>query len=159
MVLCEEIIYYMSTKLTLSQKKDYAATLYGNGLTQQNMLAAKVGVTEKTIGRWVKKYGWESLRRNIPLMKDEQLQMLLSELEQLNNSIADKPNGFRFADSKEADVRRKLIRDIETLEGENSVADVINVAMKFSKWVSQIDFQKGQEVSTLFDGFIKEQLR
>lgn len=149
----------MAAKLTTDQKKDYARTLYSGGLTQKNLLAAKVGVTEKTISRWIKKYGWEKLKRNIPMLKDEQLVKLLDELSELNDFILKKEEGTRFADNKQADIRRKLIRDIETLEGESSVADVIHVAMKFSKWVSLIDLKKGQEVSTLFDGFIKEQLR
>lgn len=146
-------------KLTLEQKKEFGRTLYSTGLTQQNLLAKKVGVTEKTIARWIKAYGWDKLRRNIPMLKDEQLIKLLDELTELNEYIANKPEGIRFADSKEADIRRKLIRDIETLEGESSVADIISVAMKFTKWVSNIDHKTGQEVSTLFDSFIKEQLR
>ncbi len=145
-------------KISNSAKREYARTLYLAGETVAKVLAAKVGVTEKTMGRWIKQENWEQYRLNIPVVQQEQLQKLMRELEQLNEHIANKPEGQRFADTKEADIRRKLVADIEALKDDASVADTISVSMSFTRWLSRIDVKKAQEVSTYLDAFIKEKL-
>lgn len=146
-------------KITTHQKKELAEMHYRAGMTMAKQLALKVGVTEKTMGKWIKEGEWEKLRMNIPLVKQEQLQKMLRELEQINQSIEEKPPGQQFADSKTADVRRKLIADLRDLEGETSVSDKVSVAMAFTKWLGKVDVAKAQEVGTLMDVFIKESLR
>lgn len=145
-------------KLDNKQKRELAKMYYLEGHTVQKYLAKKVGVSEKTIGKWIKDDKWEDLLLNIPAVKQEQLQKLLRELSALNQFIEDKPEGQRFANSKEADVRRKLVSDIEALEGEASVRDTVAVAMQFVKFVSKIDADLSKQVNNLFDLFIKDKL-
>lgn len=145
--------------LTRKQKEELAKMYYLQGYTVQKELAAKVGVSEKTISKWKIEGGWDKLMLNIPMVKQQQIQKLLRELEELNEHIEGKAEGKRFADSKEADVRRKLIADIKDLEGEASVSDIIGVAMAFTKWVSKTDVDKSREIGNLFDLFIKEKLQ
>jgi transposase len=145
--------------LTRKQKEELAKMYYLQGFTVQKDLAVKVGVSEKTISKWKNEGGWDKLVLNIPMVKNQQVQKLLSELEELNEFIETKEEGLRFANSKEADIRRKLIADIKDLEGDASVSDVIGVAMAFTKWVSKTDVEKSREVGNLFDLFIKERLR
>lgn len=147
-----------TTKMDREAKKELAKMYYLRGLTVQKELAAKVGVTEKTIGKWIKDEKWDDLKLNIPMVKQEQLQKLLRELAALNQSIEDREEGQRFATSKEADVRRKLVADIKDLEEDASVADTISVAMAFTKWVSQDDLELSRRLSDLFDSFIKDKL-
>jgi len=143
-----------------NQQKEFAKTLYlKSGITVQKELAARVGVSENTMGKWVKDEGWEKLRQNILLTRQEQLQYLLAELEELNKFISSKPEGFRFASSKEADTRRKLIRDIKDLETKASIAEIIEAAQRFTTWLTKVDYAKAKEVAVLFDSFIKEHLR
>ena len=150
----------MATALSNQQKKDWAKTLYlRENMTVQKELAARVGVNPNTIGRWIQDEGWEKLRSNVLMTREEQLQNLLTELEELNNFIKSKKDGLRFADSKEADVRRKLIKDIKDLETKASIAEIIETAKRFIRWVSAFDIDKGKEISGLFDSFIKENLK
>ncbi len=149
----------MSKTLVIAQKKEMARALYLQGETIAKVLASKVGVNEKTMGNWIKNEGWENLRKNIPLVKQQQLQNLLSELEQLNEFIKTKPEGKRFADAKEGDVRRKLIKDIEALENEASIADVVSVSIAMTKFIAQSDLKKAQELSMYFDAYIKDKLK
>lgn len=132
---------------------------YRAGMTVQKQLALKVGVSEKTMSKWVREGEWEKLRMNIPLVKQEQLQAMLTELQQLNEFISTKPEGLRYADSKEADIRRKLVADIEALEGEAGIADTISVANGFTRWLAKVDVEKAQEIGLLLDSYIKEILR
>lgn len=150
----------MADKLTTKQKKEWAKTLYTKeGITIQKHLAEKVGISENTISRWVREEEWEKWRNNMLLTREEQMQNLLMELVQINESIQKYAPGKRFADSKLADVRRKLIKDIKELETKASVAEMIHTAQAFIKFVSATDFEMAKTVATLFDSFIKSSLK
>lgn len=147
-------------KLNSEQKKAWAKTLYTREqITNQKELAETVGVSQQTMSKWVNSENWESYRKNMLLTREEQLMKLLNELEQINNYISNKPEGTRFADNKEADIRRKLIRDIKDLETKASLAEIIETAKRFTRWLSPVNLQKAKEVSALFDDFIKDCLR
>ncbi|MBA3901593.1 MAG: DDE transposase family protein [Bacteroidetes bacterium] len=142
------------------KKKEYAKTLYlKEGITMQKELAVRVGVSENTMSRWMRNEGWEKLRKNILLTREEQIQHLLSELEEINGFIKLKPKGERFASSKEADIRRKIIKDIKELETNASLAEIIDTAKKYTNWLAKIDFAKAKEAASFFDLFIKENLK
>jgi hypothetical protein len=96
---------------------------------------------------------------NLLMTREEQLQNLYAELKELNEFIKDKKPGKRFADSKEADTRRKLIIDIKALETKASIVEMIETAKRFIQWVKKFDFEKAKELTVLFDGFIKDSLR
>ena len=149
----------MATQLSNQQKKDWAKTLYLKENLTQNVIAARVGVNPNTITRWKDEEGWDRLRSNMLMTREEQLNNLLMELEELNNFIQSKKDGMRFADSKEADVRRKLIKDIKDLETKASIAEIIETAKRFIRWISAFDLEKGKDISSLFDAFIKENLK
>jgi transcriptional regulator with XRE-family HTH domain len=147
------------SKLTIQQKKEWAKTLYTKeGMTVYKELAARVGASALTISKWVNEGQWEKLRVNMLLTRQEQLVLMINELEELNNYIKKKPAGERFADSKQGDTRRKLIRDIKDLETKASVAEMIETARRFTGWVKIHDYAKAQEFVTLFDAFIKDNL-
>lgn len=149
----------MGSKLTIQQKKDYAKVLFTREKLAQKDVAQKAGVSEKTISKWVNDENWKRMRQSILLTRQEQMQNLLMELEELNAFIQSKAEGFRFATSKEADTRRKLIRDIKELETKASLAEIIETCKRFIKWLQPVDYAKAKEVAALFDEFIKDNLR
>lgn len=150
----------MADKLTNRQKKDWAKTLYlKENITTQKELAARVGVSQNTIGKWVAEGKWEGMRTNLMLTREQQYHNILMELEQLNNSIKLKTEGKRFADAKEADARRKMIKDLKDLETKANIAEIINTSIHLVRWVNTFDVEKGKEVASLFNSFIKENLR
>jgi DNA-binding XRE family transcriptional regulator len=149
-----------SKKLTSEQKKAWAKMLYTREqITNQKELSETVGVSQQTMSKWVNNENWEQYRKNVLLTREEQLLKLLNELDQINAYIEKKPEGARFADNKEADIRRKLIRDIKDLETKASLAEIIETAKRFTRWLSPVNLQKAKEVSALFDDFIKDCLR
>ncbi len=150
----------MAEKLNTDQKKEWAKTLYTKeGITIQKQLADKVGVSENTMSRWVRDGEWEKLKNNMLLTREEQMQSLILELVEINAAIKMRDKGERYADSKLADIRRKLIRDIKDLETKAGVAELINSGQRFIKWVSIFDFEKSKEIAELYNSFIKENLK
>ncbi|MCO5229602.1 MAG: DDE transposase family protein [Chitinophagales bacterium] len=141
--------------LSIEQKKQWAKILYTKeGVSVVKELATRVGVTEKTMGKWVADGNWKTLKKSLLLTRQEQLAALYNELEQVNNHIQTKPEGKRFADAKEADARRKLIKDIESLEQETSLNDVYNVARKMLEHWRTIDIEKTKLLTECFDHLI-----
>ncbi len=157
---------------------DYAKMLFVKERLTQKEVARRVGVTEKTIGKWVDQEKWEDLRKSMLTTKDSQLTHLYNQLEWLNNHIAQRdiiydlpagvsPNDKNFnaakyriiqgnvANSKEADSIAKITSAINKLETETSIADTVEVAMKFIKYVSPSDFELSKKITDYFDSYIK----
>ncbi len=141
-----------------ARKMELARALYLSGNTQQKDLANRVGVTEKTMGRWVAKEQWDKLRKNLLLTREEQMAAMLTELEELNAYIKLKPQGERFASTKEADIRRKLVRDLRELETRASVAETVNVARAMLVWCREHDPAQAAILTTTFDTYIRTRL-
>lgn len=146
------------TKETQERLKEHAKLLYTrDNITTQKELAVKVGVNEKTVGKWIEEGNWKKLKQNIVLTRQEQHAKLMDELERLNTFIAASKLGF--ADSKTADTRRKLIRDIKDLEAESlGLADAISVQVQFLDFVRKESLEHAQMIADYSDMFIKSKL-
>lgn len=147
-------------KEEVERRKNHAKILFiRDGVTTQKELSQKVGISEKTIGKWINEEGWEKLQRNFVLTREEQMANLLDELSELNAFIRLKPEGKRFADAKEGDVRRKLIKDIKELETKALLPDIIHACVGLLDFIRKADLSKAQDLSRFVDAYIKSQLR
>lgn len=148
-------------ELSINQKKEWAKQLFIENKLSQKLIAEKVGVSEKAISRWVNdpNENWERLRKSLLISKQEQLGNLYEQLSEINEHIKRKPEGQRFADSKQADIMVKITAAIEQLEEETNLADVFEVGKRFITWLQTHDFEKAKAVVDLYDGFIKHSLK
>lgn len=135
-------------------KRQVARTLFVHGKMTQKEIASKLEVTEQTISRWAKKDHWDDLKRNIISGKQEILRSLYAELEALQGGIGK----GRYADSKTADIRRKLITDIRQLETQYSISEAIQIGMDFCDFLKIIDNDFAAKVTDYYRAFINEQL-
>jgi transcriptional regulator with XRE-family HTH domain len=146
------------TKQEAAQKRDLAKLLFIHETLTQKEVAARVSVSEVTISKWAKADAWESLKVSITITKEEQLKNLYRQLSAINEEIASRPDR-RFATTAEADTISKLASSIDKMETAIGVSDIISVGKKFLDWVRKFDLRKAQEITPLYDAFIKDNLR
>lgn len=145
-------------ELTNTQKKEWAKTLFlRENLTQQE-IADKVGVSRQTVNRWSQAEKWEEQKVGITLTRQQQVANLYRQVAEINRTIAERPEGERFANSKEADILGKLSAAISKMEQEVGIADMISVLTDMINWLRQLDVEKAKEFTRLADAYIKDKL-
>lgn len=135
-------------------KKEWAQILYCKEGLSQKEIADKVGVTEKTIRNWRDEGKWETIKVSVIMSRENELNRIYAQINELNTHIENKPQGQRFANSKEADALKKLTSAAKDLETERSLRNTIDVFIEFTKWLSKTDVKKSQEAGQLFDAYI-----
>lgn len=146
------------TDLTNAQKKEWAKTLYlRENLTQQE-IADRVGCSRVTVSNWMRAGKWEEQKVGITLTRQEQVGNLYRQVAEINRSIANRPEGERFATSKEADILGKLAAAISKMEQEVGIADTISVLTGLIEWLRPLDLEKAKEITRFADAYIKEKL-
>lgn len=145
-------------ELTNAQKKEWAKTLYlRENLTQQE-IAERVGVSRVTVSNWVRTGKWEEQKVGLTLTRQELVANLYRQVAEINRAISQRPEGERFASSKEADILGKLSASIRNMEQEVGIADTISVLTGFIEYVRAVDLEKAKELTKLADAFIKDKL-
>lgn len=82
--------------LRKKQEQDYAKSLFLAGGNTQKEIAERVGVTEKTLAKWIKDGKWETLKKSLLTTKQSQLSELYDQLENINNEIKTRPIVYDF---------------------------------------------------------------
>lgn len=145
-------------ELSGQQKKDWARTLYLRENLTQAEIATRVGVSRVTINKWAQGGKWEEQKAGMTITRDQQIANLYRQVAEINRVIADRPEGERFASSKEADILGKLSASIHKMETDAGIADTISVLTKFVNWLRPVDLEKAKEITRLADAFIKDLL-
>lgn len=140
-----------------TELREVAKVLFMQGYTQKE-IAGKIAVSEQTISKWAKADHWNNLKKNLVNAKSERLSELYDELLAFNLMIKNREEGCRFPNSKEADVRRKLIRDIADLERKYNIGQTTTIARDFITFCRDIDFDFAQKANEYFDLFINHQI-
>lgn len=137
-------------------KQQIAQTLYLNGQSFKD-IAATLKVNEHTVSRWAKSANWEALKTNLLTGKQQRLSELYNELREFNRMIADK-DGYKVADAREADARRKLITDIKDLESSFSIAQAVTIGQDFCDFVKSLDYELARKVVEYYKAFLNDQI-
>lgn len=140
-------------------KKDIAKSLYLNGSFTQEEIAAKVGTTRQTVSRWVKEGGWEELKASFTITPTQILAGLNRQIVEINNNINEREEGKRFATVSEADTLAKLASAIKKIESDAGIADIVDVAIRFTNWLRPLDLEMAKKFNELLDAFLKEQMK
>jgi len=146
----------MAEQLTLKQKKEWAKLLFLKENLTQVEIAERVGVSKVSINKWVNAGKWDLEKASLTVTRQEQLSRLYQQIAEINKGIAEREEGKRFANSKEADSINKLAAAIEKMEKECSLRDIVSVSVDFLNWLRKYDLLKAKELSAYFDMYIKD---
>lgn len=148
----------MATKKEMQDKRDHAKLLFIHEQLSQKEIAVRIKVSEVTISKWAKLDRWDDLRVSITITKEEQLKNLYRQLAEMNKAISERQDK-KYATSAEADAISKLATAIDKMESDVGIADIVSVAKKFLSWLRKFDLSKAQDMTPLFDAFVKDNLR
>jgi transposase-like protein len=146
-------------QLSIDQKKAWAQQLYCEDKETQKSIAIKVGISEKTLCQWIEKYNWDRLKKSLLISKQEILTSYYDQLQELKEFVANKTEGSRYADSKEADIMVKITTAIKNLEEETCMADVFEIGKRLINFIQKIDFEKAKEILSYYDLFLADELK
>lgn len=139
--------------LKKTQEREFARALFVSENQSQKTIAIRVGVTEKTVAKWILEGNWKKLKTSLLTTKQNQLSFMYDQLDWQNTLIS--MRDIKVASSKEADVIMKLTASIEKLETETGVGETVAVGRQFIEFVSQEDLKLAKEVTRYFDLFIQ----
>ena len=138
-------------------KKGIAKSLYLDGNYTQEEIADKVGTTRQTVARWIKDGSWDSIKASVAITPAQIIAQWNRQIIEVNNAIAGREEGKRFATPAEADALAKLAGAINKLQNDIGVSDCVSVAMRFLSWLRPLDIEAAKQSNNLFDAFIKDQ--
>lgn len=150
----------MAKNLTTTTKQYLAKILYTREQLDGKVVAQKVGISEKTMSEWVKKFAWKNLRNRMLLAKDAQISALYEELEEITTAIQSKEAGQRYADTKIADIRVKTTAAIRNLETDLAIADLVESGIRFVKFLQKVDTaQNVVDIADKWHSFIQASIK
>jgi transcriptional regulator with XRE-family HTH domain len=150
----------MAENTTMADKQYLAKILFTREKLEQKLIAKKVGVSEKTISKWVNEFNWRSLRDRLLVGKEEVLNNLYEQISNLNRAIQDKNVGEKYGDTKQADILIKYTASIRNLETELAIADLVESGIRFIKYVQQVGtIEQVMEISELWNQFLQASLK
>jgi uncharacterized protein YjcR len=132
--------------------REIAQMLFTNGYKQKE-IAFKLGFSETTISKWSKEGNWRTKKSGLLTEKDSLIEGLMSELAEYKRMVENK-EGFKFSDSKEADARRKIMKDLKDLENEYNLGSAIQTGQDYINHLREIDVEFASQSLEAFDGFI-----
>jgi transposase len=145
-------------KISIQLKKDLAKILFTREQLDQKIVAQRVGVSEKTMSKWVNDEGWKELRNRMLISREDQLNSFYEQLSNLNEQI--KKNDFSVPDSKQADIQVKLTASIRSLETDLAIGDIVSAGMKFIKHIQKVGtIDQVKEFAELWNSFIQSEIK
>lgn len=146
-------------KLSNAQKKEWAKQLFMQGDITQKDIAIKVGIAEKTMGRWVEEEKWDVQRKSLNVTTDEIIRDLLDTLDHMRKEAKIAATDNDPATKPDSDGIYKMSLAIRKLQDKTGIGDTIRTMMEFIKFVMPEDHALAQEIAKYGDLFIESCLK
>lgn len=147
-------------KRTTDEKKDHAKLIFLTENVTQKEIANRVKVREATVSKWVREERWEDYKISLTITKEEQIKHFYNQLREINEEIASRVFPEKnYPSNSESDTITKLANAIAKMEGDVGVAEMISVIQKQLSWLRKFDLPLAQQLTPIFDAFIKDHLR
>lgn len=113
-------------------EKLLARELYTATTLSQKELGERVGVSERTIGTWVRSGNWDALRQAQNVTRDKLLRQAYASLDKINTAI----NNVGGIPSKLLnDAKSTAVREIQTLEKRDGLSSTVAVMESFLSYL------------------------
>ena len=143
----------------LNEQRGKAKSLYLTGQYDQKEIAALLGYSEKTIGKWKAEDEWDSFKTSLLTTRENELRRLYKMLKSLNDSIDEFAEAKIPINSKQADAVLKLTTAIKNLEIETSIAEKVEVGTDFINLVRKEDVELSKQITKWFDVYLKSTMK
>ena len=148
----------MKKNLTNKEKEDLALDLYLSTDKNQKEIAKSVGVSEKTIGKWITEE-WKLQKIALTITGKNLIAAYYSQLNELNEAINARDKGSRFPTSEEADIMSKIKSAIVAIDKKKNVSIYIEVFEEFTNWLRMKDLPFTQNVIDFFTEFLHKKTK
>lgn len=137
-------------------KRDKARSLYMTGQFTQSQIADIVGVSSRTIIRWVEAESWDVILESSKSTKEKRIAKYQGYLQSIEQRIETRedPNE-RHPTTAEIDQMAKLESIIKKLRDDASIGEVVMYSKNLCAFVQAYDLEKAKEISVVCDGYIK----
>jgi len=142
--------------ISKKQEREYARILYVSERLTFKDIAERVGVTEKTIGKWAELDNWDKLRKSLLTTRQSQLVHWYNQLEAINLAIEERAN---IPTNSEADTMSKITSNIQKLEVEISLGEYVQVTKKVLEFIQTVDLDAAKLFTRYADEFINSKLK
>lgn len=142
--------------ISKKQEREYARILYVSERLTFKDIAERVGVTEKTIGKWAELDNWDKLRKSLLTTRQSQLIHWYNQLEAINQAIEERGN---IPTNSEADTMSKIASNIQKLEVEISLGEYVQVTKKILEFIQTVDLDAAKMLTKYADEFINSKLK
>ncbi len=142
--------------ISKKQEREYARILYVSERLTFKDIAERVGVTEKTIGKWAELDNWDKLRKSLLTTRQSQLIHWYNQLEAINLAIEERGN---IPTNAEADTMSKITSNIQKLEVEISLGEYVQVTKKILEFIQTVDLDAAKMLTKYADEFINSKLK
>jgi DNA-binding transcriptional regulator LsrR (DeoR family) len=147
------------SELSKQQKKELAKTLFLTGKFTQKEISEKTGVSRQSLSKWVNDGKWEELLVGVTISRENILQGLQRQINEINKAILNREDGARFATPSETVTIGKLSEAIKKLEIDLGISEIVSVSIAINEFIKKFDVEKAKEVSEYFDAFVEEKMR
>ena len=142
--------------LSKDAEREFARILYVSERITAKEIAERVKVSEKTIGSWIEKFGWDKLRQSLLTTRQYQLVHWYNQLDAINTDIATRTPPIPV--SKEADTMSKITANIKSLETQIGLGEYVEVGTKLLTFIQDIDLNDARRFKNYLDEFINSKL-
>lgn len=136
-----------------NDKKELAKSLFVKSGFTRKEIANTVGITEKTLRKWIEEYGWEDLKITESITRSHLLKEAYKQLKNINDYIDRELGGV--PNKEMSDAKAVIRKEIEALS-EQPLYIYVEVAEEFTSWLSMNHPKELKQVTSLIYEFIEE---
>ncbi len=136
-----------------AEKKNFAQGLFVKSDLNRKEIATQVGVTEKTLRKWIDDGGWQELKDVQSITRSQLLIDAYKQLAAINKKINDEHEGVPTKEL--SDAKGVIRKEIETLS-DNPLYLYVEVFENFTDWMARNHPKHLKDLARLSYDFVQE---